>query len=267
MTETNSAIYVEITRTRGSAPRDAGTAMCVTPHSIQGTIGGGALELRAITTARGMMREGRHKHTETIPLGPDLGQCCGGSVSLRYGPDPQQVDIGQKLVQLPSFEHPLGPLWIWGAGHVGRALVRRIAPLGAFDITWIDTGPERFPDLPPEGLTVLPAVDMPKLARHAPTSARHIIVTYSHEIDLALCSGLLAHGFSWCGLIGSETKKTRFFKRLNEIGLPATRITCPIGDKTSGKHPDQIAHSTALQLLQQAQAMDDSAADQRTFAQ
>ncbi|MEH6645473.1 xanthine dehydrogenase accessory protein XdhC [Sulfitobacter sp.] len=267
MTETNNAIYVEITRTRGSAPRDAGTAMCVTPQATLGTIGGGALELRAITTARAMICEGRNNHTETIPLGPDLGQCCGGSVSLRYGRDPQPVDSGQNLAQLSSFEQQLGPLWIWGAGHVGRALVRRIAPLGAFDITWIDTSPERFPDLAPEGITVLPALDMPRMAHHAPKSARHIIVTYSHEIDLALCSALLAHGFSWCGLIGSETKKTRFFKRLNDIGLPATRITCPIGDKTSGKHPDQIAHSTALQLLQQAQAMDDSAADQRTFAQ
>jgi len=267
MSETNKAIYVDITGTRGSAPRDAGTAMCVTPSTTLGTIGGGALELRAIATARAMMQDGRDGHTETIPLGPDLGQCCGGSVSLRYGRVPQQVDSWQSLAQLPSFIHPIGPLWIWGAGHVGRALVRRLSPLGAFDITWIDTSVERFPDTAPEGITVLPALDMPRLARHAPRSAQHIIVTYSHEIDLALCATLLARGFTWCGLIGSDTKKSRFFKRLNAMNLPADRITCPIGDKALGKHPDQIAHSTALQLLQQAQAMDDSAADQRTYAQ
>lgn len=261
-----SAITVEITATRGSAPRDAGTAMVVYVDRSVGTIGGGALEHRAIATARGLLRDGRADIEETIPLGPDLGQCCGGSVRLRYRRGAGAPDLPQGLSLPQELRHqgPIGPLWVWGAGHVGRAVIRLAAPLQAFDVSWIDTHADRFPATPSGGVTRIPAADMPRLAAHAPQNAHHLIFTYSHEIDLALCAALLRRGFSSCGLIGSATKKARFFKRLNDLRLDPEQISCPIGDPAQGKHPDQIALSTLTALLKTAQLAEDSARDQRT---
>ncbi|UWR21781.1 xanthine dehydrogenase accessory protein XdhC [Sulfitobacter sp. S190] len=258
-------ITVEITATRGSAPRDAGTVMVVSPTDITGTIGGGALEYRAIETARRLMAKDRPLLEETIPLGPDLGQCCGGAVSLRYSTAAHAPDAPQPTRFAPGLvpDRSLGDLWVWGAGHVGRAVIRQAAPLRAFNLCWIDSDMTRFPADIPDTVTPLAARDMPRLVTHAPRTAHHLIFTYSHDIDLALCSALLTHGFASCGLIGSQTKKTRFFKRLRAAGLTPERIDCPIGTPAQGKHPDAIAHSTLTVLLKTLQQRDDSAPDKK----
>jgi xanthine dehydrogenase accessory factor len=236
-------IRVRVASTAGSTPREAGTEMLVGPESIQGTIGGGALEWQAIATARRMIHEGRATHRETMPLGPGLGQCCGGSVVLDF----ETAD---------SLSAPAGrPLWIWGAGHVGRALAGVLAPLPGHDVTLIDVGKDRFPEKLPEGVTPCVAVEPPRLVRHAPARADHLIVTYSHDLDLKLCDGLLRHGFASCGLIGSATKWARFRSRLAALGHNAaeiSRIACPIGDPALGKHPQAIAVGTAAGLLSAA---------------
>ena len=242
-----TGIWVEITATRGSAPRDAGTAMRVTPDRTQGTIGGGALEYRAIHTARRMLAEGSVFHEETIPLGPGLGQCCGGAVSLRYSDrEPDEAFAEEAPALPPSRWH--GKLWLWGAGHVGRAVVAA-APPGSFDITWIDNARDRFPDAVPAHVAMIPAADMPLLATRADRDADHFIFTYSHDIDLALCAALLRRGVRSCGLIGSDTKWARFRKRLSAMGLDPSPITCPIGDKRLGKAPDRIARGVVANLL------------------
>lgn len=242
-----SKIWIEITATRGSAPRDAGTAMAVTAGGITGTIGGGALEHRAIATARRILATRSPGTSETIPLGPALGQCCGGAVTLRYTYTPLPTDAPGNL-PLPAPGARVLPLWLWGAGHVGRAVINA-APRDAFDITWIDTGPARFPRHTPAHVAVTPAADMPLLAARAPADAHHLIFTYSHEIDLALCAALLRREAASIGLIGSATKWARFSKRLTAAGLDPRAITCPIGDKTLGKTPQAIAHGTLRALL------------------
>lgn len=143
-------------------------------------------------------------------------------------------------------------LWIWGAGHVGRALVQTLAPLPDLALTWIDTAPDRFPAQPAHRVTVLPASDPLRLVRHAPVEAHHLILTYSHVLDLGLCHALLGHGFASAGLIGSATKWARFRSRLAALGHTAAqiaRIDCPIGDPTLGKHPQAIAIGVAASLL------------------
>tara|TARA_R110002049_G_scaffold29972_1_gene101877 strand:- start:49665 stop:50423 length:759 start_codon:yes stop_codon:yes gene_type:complete len=242
-----TALYVEITATRGSAPRDAGTAMKVTVLGTEGTIGGGALEHLAIAHARHLLAEGRTDDTRTIPLGPGLGQCCGGSVTLHYTDQPRPLDTATPL-PLEMYGDINTPLWLWGAGHVGRAVVAACPPC-AFDITWVDSAPNRFPDKVPAHVTVTPTADMPRLAAHAPAQAHHLIFTYSHDIDLALCAALLRNGAASIGLIGSDTKWARFSKRLAAMGLDASLIICPIGDKSMGKMPAQIAHGTLTALM------------------
>lgn len=255
MSETKSALWVEITATRGSSPRDAGTAMKVTQTQTEGTIGGGALEYRAIATARSILASGAAERSETIPLGPGLGQCCGGAVSLRYSYAARPVDpmrSGALHDSLPDRSHPTH-LWLWGAGHVGRAVVALAQPQ-AFEITWIDSGANRFPPCVRNDIKVVTAADMPLLAARAPCHAHHLIFTFSHEIDLALCAALLRRDSASIGLIGSQTKWARFSKRLCAMGLDPAGITCPIGDKSLGKHPDAIALGTLRGLLSAAQS-------------
>jgi xanthine dehydrogenase accessory factor len=250
MGETHDAIWVEITKTRGSAPRDAGTAMKVTGTSSEGTIGGGALEYRAIATARKILNNDAAEHIETIPLGPDLGQCCGGAVTLHYTYTPKRArDLDMFYVhELKSHRPHPKFLWVWGAGHVGREVIHHSHPQ-AFNITWVDSTADRFPPRIPDHVTATPAADMPLLASRAPTYAHHLIFTYSHEIDLGLCAALLKRGAASIGLIGSDTKWTRFSKRLRDMGLDPAPITCPIGDKTLGKMPYAIAHGTVQSLM------------------
>lgn len=226
--------------------------MAVGTDTATGTIGGGALEWQALAQARAMLASGETGAERTISLGPGLGQCCGGAVTLRFSRTPRPLPAPPPLPPLPEVRPPeTAPLWLWGAGHVGRAMVAA-APPDAFDITWADTAPDRFPEAVPAHVTRLPAADLPALAAHAPPDAHHLIFTYSHDIDLALCQALLSRPTASIGLIGSTTKWARFRSRLAAVGhTPGTllRITCPIGDPGAGKHPEAIANSTLAALL------------------
>lgn len=216
--------------------------MLVTAQGIEGTIGGGALEWEAMRIARQMLADGRAQAEHRFPLGPALGQCCGGAVTLRF-------EAVENLERVRGAD-----LWVWGAGHVGRAIVGVMAPLPHVTITWADTGPTRFPETPPEGVEIIAAADLPRLMSHAPVHAHHLILTYSHEIDLALCHAALTRGFASCGLIGSATKWARFRSRLAALGhgdAEISRILCPIGDPALGKHPQAIALGVAGRLVKE----------------
>jgi xanthine dehydrogenase accessory factor len=150
------------------------------------------------------------------------------------------------------------PLVIYGAGHVGRALVRVLQDL-PFAITWADTAASRFPDPLPPHVRMQATPDLPTLASAAPAGAWHIVMTYSHALDLAICHAVLRRGdFGHLGLIGSATKRARFMKRLTELGIaPAAlaRLNCPIGlPGIDGKEPGMIAVAVAAQLVQLATA-------------
>ena len=104
----------------------------------------------------------------------------------------------------------------------------------------------------PAGVTTVPAAKPAELVRHAPRDAEHLVLTYSHNLDLELCNRLLSHDFRFAGLIGSATKWARFRSRLAALGHSPeriSRITCPIGDPGLGKHPQMIAVGVAAQLL------------------
>ena len=149
-------------------------------------------------------------------------------------------------------------VWVWGAGHVGRALVSVLAPLPGIAVTWVDVSAERFPETVPEGVTVVPARDPALVADHAPQGAEHLVMTFSHALDLELCHRLLNRGFRSCGLIGSATKWGRFRSRLRALGHEAgavSRIRCPIGDPALGKHPQAIAVGVVAELLRAPQTV------------
>ena len=275
----------------GSSPREVGAAMLVWPGGQSGTIGGGALEWQAAARARMLLNGPTLRRLEREPLGPKLGQCCGGVVTLlteafdeaSVAQLPQDVfarpvveagaemplAVSRLLAQargqgwlsqvgliqgwmVEPISRPKRLIWVWGAGHVGRAIVAVLAPLPGVAITWVDVDAARFPGQIPDGVTVIPAAQPAVLAAHAPKHAEHLILTYSHELDLALCHAMLTRGFARCGLIGSKTKWARFRSRLAALGHSPNDIAsidCPIGDPGLGKHPQVIAIGVAARLL------------------
>ncbi|WP_151717766.1 xanthine dehydrogenase accessory protein XdhC [Gemmobacter serpentinus] len=291
-------IRVVIAEVKGSSPREVGAAMLVWRDAQgalrqSGTIGGGALEHLATQAAQDMLTTGAMRRFDRYPLGPAIGQCCGGAVALlseRYadgvtlpetvmarpatGDAPMPLAVKRLLVAqrgqgvMPQAQllqgwfiepvaRPSRQLWVWGAGHVGRALVSVLAPLPEVAITWVDTGIERFPETIPAGVTMLPAADPALVVAYAPQGAEHIVLTYSHALDLELCHRIMTHGFAALGVIGSATKAARFRARLHDLGhLPVEiqRIACPIGDRSLGKHPQAIALGVATAFLKRADA-------------
>jgi xanthine dehydrogenase accessory factor len=127
-----------------------------------------------------------------------------------------------------------------------------MGPLPQYAITWIDARKEAFQDTVPEGVMPVIAAEPAVLARFAPRDAEHLILTHSHETDLAICHALLGHEFAGAGLIGSATKWARFRARLAALGHSPARISaiaCPIGDPALGKHPQAIAVGVTAALL------------------
>ena len=275
---------VVIASVEGSSPREVGASMVVFADGQSGTIGGGALEFEAAAKAREMLTCGG-RAVERVALGPSLGQCCGGAVVLWTEVFEAMPEAVSGVVARGSGEMPLAisrvlaeargqgvrpsvglvagwlvepvaeaerQVWVWGAGHVGRALVSVLAPLPGIAVTWVDVSAVRFPEGVPEGVTVVPASDPALVADHAPVGAEHLVLTYSHALDLELCHRLLNRGFRSCGLIGSGTKWGRFRSRLRALGHEAqaiSRIRCPIGDPSLGKHPQAIAVGVVAEML------------------
>lgn len=250
-----AAVLVTVAATDGSAPREAGTKMVVTPHETIGTIGGGTLEFRAIEIARQILAGKRGPDLRKFPLGPSLGQCCGGSMTLLF--EPQRPD--------------LFTVALFGAGHVGKAVIQVLSALPC-RVRWFDPRPDEFPDHVPPGVSVevtnAPEHEIARL----PDDAWLLIMSHSHALDLGIAAKALQEDrFAYVGLIGSETKRARFIKRFRDLGLSEQqigRLTCPIGiSDVNGKHPGEIAIATAAQLLQLREsrrqglrAVDDSAA-------
>ncbi len=238
-------VRVSVIGVEGSAPREVGATMLVGHDWQGGTIGGGALEFHATERARAFLASGESLTTERHALGPDLGQCCGGAVRLLYQRW-EPTDAGtlgtEHSVELEGevwtepVDPPRVPVWIWGAGHVGTALAAILTPLPTLHVTLIDTT----------------AADPLAAVTTVPPGAHHFVLTHSHALDFALCDALLHRGIASLGLIGSATKWAGFRARLAKCDhLPSTisRIRCPIGDKTLGKHPQAIAIGAAHGLL------------------
>jgi xanthine dehydrogenase accessory factor len=254
-------VRVVVAATRGSAPRDAGASMLVSADREWGTIGGGHLELVATQTARGMLAAPPGStRRDRFSLGASLGQCCGGIVELSF----QRYD-GADLASLEKMLEARGSavpgetdLWLFGAGHVGRALVNVLAAL-PFHITWIDSREAMLPRELPASVRGLHSPYPAEEVKDMPAGAWALVMTHSHDEDLAICEALLADGrFGWVGVIGSAPKTARFRQKLSQRGFAAdviARLTMPIGIASiRSKEPAAIAVAVAAQLLEVREA-------------
>jgi xanthine dehydrogenase accessory factor len=246
-----AAVVVAVQQHQGSVPRESGTRMLVAADAVCGTIGGGHLELQAIQRARQRLASGALPHEERIALGPSLGQCCGGALTLRYSALSAD-DPAAWAVPAPRFQ-----LQLYGAGHVGRAIVAVLAGVPC-RVQWIDERESEFPPgpLPPQVERVCTEPVEAEVAA-APPGAFYLVLTHSHALDLALTQAILRRGdFGFFGLIGRRTKRASFEHRLLERGVAPSlvaRMVCPIGlPGIEGKEPGVIAVAAVAQLLQVA---------------
>ncbi len=243
---------VLITRARGSTPREAGAAMLVTARERSGTIGGGTLEWDAAARARALLAAGGNSLDLEMPLGPALGQCCGGHVSLRI----EQAD-GRVLREMEAAEQAeratLPLVLMFGAGHVGHALARALAPL-PLRLRWLDGRAEEFGAIPDGVEAVVTDAWEGEIAR-APAGAACLVLTHSHALDARITAAALERGdLAYVGLIGSRSKRRRFERGFRDIGIPEDRIAalvCPIGDRgIRDKRPAVIAALAAAELIE-----------------
>lgn len=299
-----AAALVGIVSTAGSVPREAGARLVMAPDGgFWGTVGGGALEWELTRRAGDLLAQADPSTAFGLgerrdwPLGPDLGQCCGGRVTtlvevyagaarpavaalaaaeakggfdtiVRLGPG-WRVDreiLASSAAGAPlsagawheSFGDERTPLWLVGAGHVGRALVLALAPL-PFAVRWIDPRPEAFPAHVPANVVATVEPDPAASLAGAPCGASLLVMSHSHALDLAVIDAALRRSdLGFVGLIGSLTKRARFLRHLGAAGLSEARLAdlvCPIGvPGLAGKEPAVIAASVAVQLLQDRQA-------------
>lgn len=324
------AVLVTVAVVQGSGPREPGAKMVVTRDAQFDTIGGGHLEMRACEVAREMLADiAGHlpalRRIERFPLGPSLGQCCGGVVHLAFervvASSPAYGNLlssrwrdrqdSWRMVPLDDVHPPVlldargepvvaglplppnlpapdrsrvchvtqdgsGKRWLadpcrpfrphlvlFGAGHVGAAIVRMLGELPCH-VTWVDERDDMFPDEIPANVKV-EATDIPEAIVDAvPAGSSFLVLTHSHALDQRLSEAILRrHDAGWFGLIGSKTKRMQFEHRLRERGIADERLAdmvCPIGIAgITGKQPAVIATAVCAQLLQVWEAEEEAA--------
>lgn len=230
-------VLLTVLNEKGSVPRGDGTKMVVAAGETWLTIGGGNLEFQCIAQARTMLQaQQTMPHLEHIALGARTGQCCGGMASVLFEP---------LLSPRPS-------VVVFGAGHVGQALVNLLSTLPC-QVTWVDERPGMFAAAP-SGVICRQADDPNDEVRCAAPGSYFVVMTHHHPRDLALAETILRRDdYRYFGLIGSRTKRQRFDYRLEGKGIAAQQLAkmrCPVGlPDVKGKLPAEIAVSIAGELI------------------
>ena len=227
--------WVTVTKVTGSAPRQSGSKMIVTKEESFGTIGGGALEHAVIKDARSQIREAEPK-SFNYPLGPLLGQCCGGEVDVFIEP----VLPARKVV-------------VFGAGHIAEHLVPMLKNLN-FIVRLVDERAERIN---------LPAFDsVDEKTNELPRDALNdiefndalylIVLTHAHIHDQEIVEFCLDKPYKYLGVIGSRHKWEKFKARYKAKGISdgqLEKVTTPIGLDIGGETPFEITISIIAELI------------------
>ena len=236
--ENRDYVLVTVLGTRGSTPRDCGTKMVVTRTKSYATIGGGHLEFKAIEQARKLLTEAQSKQKfEHFPLGAKLGQCCGGQATILF----------------ESFIKTNIDIMLFGAGHVGKALVSILADLPC-RVQWVDSRKHEFPDNLSRNITKIVSDSPSDEVRTMPKNAYYVIMTHNHPLDFAISEVILKRNDAqYIGLIGSKTKWKRFQMRFEHKGYQPelySSIRCPVGHSNiPGKLPSEVAVAVAGEII------------------
>jgi len=230
-------------------------SLAVSTSKQYGTIGGGELEYQVIKESNNLLNnlDCNQKIIE-LPLGPTLGQCCGGFVKIQLS----KFKNGKNLLLKHDLKEQIinqnQNLYIFGAGHVANALLSKLDGVG-FNIFVIDSRENFISKINADYVFPILSKEHNVIIKNTPSKSYYLIMTHSHQLDLTICDLLLKkNDYEFIGLIGSKTKKIRFTKRLMEIGYDQksiNNIECPIGiNSIKGKEPDVIAISIIARLLE-----------------
>ncbi|MFC5496965.1 xanthine dehydrogenase accessory protein XdhC [Caenimonas terrae] len=248
------ALLVRVDAWQGSVPRETGAWMAVFAGDVLGTVGGGHLELQAIAEARRRLAGGSGEPVLRYPLGPSLGQCCGGVMHLSF----ERVGAADAPALAGRLAQPRIPVALFGGGHVGRALVGALGPL-PFAVRWIDSRDEIFPAELPANVASEHSDPVQAAVADLAAGSHVLVMSFSHAEDLDIVAACLLRqralgDLPFIGLIGSKTKWATFRHRLEQRSFSKQelgQVTCPIGlAGIKGKQPEVIAVSVAAQLLQ-----------------
>lgn len=243
-------VQVALTRVRGSSPREAGTCMFVAAEGLWGTIGGGQLEYIAIDHARRMLKQHVLSDSLDVPLGPEIGQCCGGRVEMELT-RMRQGDRKSALAAQAAAQAALPHVYVMGAGHVGRALADLFQHMPVHCIL-VDQRAEELALCHADveiRQSAIPEIDI----ANAPAGSAFIVLTHDHALDFLLSSAALQReDAGYVGLIGSATKREKFRRWCRDHcdGLATDRLICPIGASGSrDKRPSVIAAFVAAEVI------------------
>jgi xanthine dehydrogenase accessory factor len=242
---------VRIEKVEGSAPREAGAWMLVAAEDSFGTIGGGQLEYMAIDEARAVLKNQRGNRILHIPLGPGIGQCCGGNVevSIEVLNNKGRRDIAQ-IQRVYIAARPV--VYVFGAGHVGRALIAALALLPVRPVM-IDTRATEM-SLVPESVEKY-LVPLPEeVVRNAQPASAFVVLTHDHSLDFLITREALKRGDAgYVGMIGSKTKRAvfeRWCRGFCDSNIKLDAMVCPIGVTDSNdKRPQVIAAFIAAEVI------------------
>jgi xanthine dehydrogenase accessory factor len=262
--QASNAVLVTIDSFEGSSPREVGAWMLVLASEVHGTVGGGNLEFQAIAHARDLLGKADMQRVDALqryPLGPSLGQCCGGVVHLKFvcipAGDAIKIEAARAVFTASKAKNAL-KIVLFGGGHVGKALVNVLGALPCM-VHWIDSRDEIFPSGVPANTQCEHSAPVQAAVHDLAAGSHVLIMSFSHAEDLDVVVQCLLrlrdkNDLPFIGLIGSKTKWATFRHRLEDRGFSAqeiARINCPIGlDGVAGKEPEVIAVSVAAQLLQ-----------------
>ena len=250
---TKEIIKAKLISTEGSVPRNSGTFMLITSKYLFGSIGGGQLEYTIIEKAKKILKENISEKNQilNIPLGPSIGQCCGGYVQVeitKYKNGNQSLKNEKILISKSD------NIYIFGAGHIGQELSKRSIDLD-FNVHLIDSRNEYLKIKNEKNIIPIFAKYPWMLIKNLPKKSYFVVLTHSHDYDFKIINEILNHNsFKFIGLIGSKTKLNRFSSRLLKLGYNQSlinKIECPIGLKNiTSKIPGEIAISIIGRLLE-----------------
>jgi xanthine dehydrogenase accessory factor len=235
-----SFVLVTLVDAVGSTPQDAAAKMLVTAQGLHsGTVGGGKVEAAALKFAAEVLAKGDSKpRFVSWTLKGDVGMTCGGSVKFYFEP-----------------HFGVGPwnIAVFGAGHVGQALIPVLAPLPA-RIMVVDSRPEWLERLPrSQNLRVVHSDSPESVVPTLPDDTYLLVMTMGHATDRPILRrALTERNFPFIGVIGSDAKAKILRKELTADGAPAkqaAKFHCPVGMDFGTNHPHEIALSIAAQLL------------------
>ena len=247
--EEAAKVLVEVASVRGSAPREEGAFMLVSADAIAGTIGGGQLEYMAIDHARRILSGKASDVALSVPLGPEIGQCCGGRVEIAFRPvdDALRAELAERLKRETERQPAVH---VFGAGHVGHAIAAALSLL-PLNVTMVESRAHELAGLP--GNVTARVAAMPEsVVASIPAGSAVLILTHDHALDFLIAAEALKRAdLAYIGMIGSATKRATFASWLKREAPAAdiARLTLPVGGPLKDKRPAVIAALTAAEIM------------------